>query len=254
VKLELKNVCLSYGGKTVLQEVSLSVDGGITVLLGRNGAGKTSLLRCLTGEKRDFGGEITVDGTDVRRLQPRDRARLVGYLPQELPTPKVTVAELVAFGRSPYLPLTGKLRDADEAAVEKAMELTGVSCLSGRLVDSLSGGERQKAFLAMVLAQETPLVVLDEPTAQLDAAARLELCALLKTLRDRTGRHFLVVMHELPEALVLADRVVVLHEHTMAFDGTPEACLRQNIPQTCFGITLTGNAETGFAVKPGSIA
>ncbi len=250
MRLEFQTVGISYDSKPVLEDVSLCITDGITVLLGRNGAGKTSLLRCLTGEKRDYRGHILLDGTEVRSLQPRDRAKRIGYLPQELPQPGVTVQELVAFGRSPYLPLTGRLTEPDAEAVEKALHLTGMAAFSHRLVDSLSGGERKKAFLAMALAQETPLVVLDEPTAQLDAAARLEFCRLLKKLNAETGRSFLVVMHELPEALVLADCLVVLHERGLAFAGTPQACLQQQIPRRCFGITLTGSTETGFAVKP----
>ena len=164
--------------------------------------------------------------------------------------PRVTVWELVAFGRSPYLSLTGKCTDEDKRAVENALALTGMTAFSDRLVDSLSGGERQKAFLAMALAQETPLLVLDEPTAQLDAAARLEFCALLKTLYAKTGRCFLLVMHELPEALCLADRLAVLHDGTLAFTGTPQAAVEQGIPQSCFGITLTGDPINGYAIKP----
>ena len=250
MKLEFRNVTLSYGGKPALEQVSFTAEAGITVLLGRNGAGKTSLLRCLTGEKRSYAGSILLDGTEVRALRPGERARRIAYLPQELPQPRVTVEELVCFGRSPYLSLTGSLTEADKRAVEIALSLTGMAEFSGRPVDSLSGGERQKAYLAMVLAQETPLVVLDEPTAQLDAAARLELCGLLKLLHAQTGRSFLAVMHELPEALCLADRVAVLHERALAFFGTPEEALAQGIPKACFGITLTGDKQAGYAIKP----
>ena len=225
MNLIFQDLSLSRMGKQLLSQVDLHIPGGITVILGRNGAGKTTLLRCLTGQIRDYSGSILLDGTDVRTLSPREKAKRLAYLPQELPLPRVTVEELAAFGRSPYLPLSGKLSDADARGVETALTLTGMGPFSHRLVDSLSGGERQKAFLAMVLAQETPLVVLDEPTAQLDAAARLELCKLLRTLCSETGRHFLVVMHELPEALQLADRLVVLQDGSPVFTGTPAAFL-----------------------------
>ena len=250
MKLEFQNVTLSYGGRPVLENVTLTVDGGITVLLGRNGAGKSSLLRCLTGEKQDYEGCILLNGARVRTMQPRERARLVGYLPQELPQPRVTVWELVAFGRNPHLPLTGRCTEEDRKAVETALALTDMTAFSNRLVDSLSGGERQKAFLAMALAQETPLLVLDEPTAQLDAAARLAFCKLLKKLCSQTGRSILVVMHELPEALCLADRLAVLQDGLLAFTGTPQEALTQSVPQSCFGITLTGDPINGYAIKP----
>jgi ABC-type cobalamin/Fe3+-siderophores transport system ATPase subunit len=188
--------------------------------------------------------------TPVRALSTGERAKRVGYLPQELPCPRVTVRELVAFGRSPYLPLVGKLTDEDAAAVETALRLVALEGMADRLVDSLSGGERQKAFLAMVLAQETPLVVLDEPTAQLDVAARLAFCDLLKQLNVTTGKVFLVVMHELPEALCLADRLAVLQDGSLTFTGTPQEALTQSVPQSCFGITLTGDPINGYAIKP----
>lgn len=250
MKLEFQNVGIAYGGKPVLERVSFAVEGGITVVLGRNGAGKTSLLRCLTGEKRDFTGSILLGGTEVRAIHPHRRAKLLGYLPQELPQPRVTVEELVAYGRSPYLSLTGKMTEADRNAVETAIALTGMAAFSRRLVDSLSGGERQKAFLAMALAQDTPLLVLDEPTAQLDAVARMEFCRLLQRLNAETGKTFLAVMHELPEALLLADRLAVLHGNGLAFTGTPQEALTQSVPQSCFGITLTGDPINGYAIKP----
>lgn len=250
MNLIFQDLSLSRMGKQLLSQVDLHIPGGITVILGRNGAGKTTLLRCLTGQIRDYSGSILLDGTDVRTLSPREKAKRLAYLPQELPLPHVTVEELAAFGRSPYLPLSGKLSDADARGVETALTLTGMTPFSHRLVDSLSGGERQKAFLAMVLAQETPLVVLDEPTAQLDAAARLELCKLLRTLCSETGRHFLVVMHELADALLLADRLVVLQDGSPVFTGTPSAFLEQDIPRRHFGITLTGSKDTGFAISP----
>lgn len=249
MKLELKNVSAGYGKVAVLEKVSLTREGGITVLLGRNGAGKSTLLGCLTGRK-SYEGSIRLDGREVSSLSPGARARLVAALPQQLPAPRVTVRELVGFGRAPYLPLTGRLSEEDRRAVEAALEAVGMDAFAEQTVDTLSGGQQKKAFLAMVLAQDAPLVVLDEPTAHLDAASRFELLELLRRLCRETGKTFLVVLHELPEALLLADRIAVLAEHSLVFCGTPGECLERKIPQTWFDIQITGTPETGYAVSP----
>lgn len=244
-------VSAAYRGSPVLENVSFfAAAGEMTALLGRNGVGKTTLLRCLGGEKRDYTGKILLDGENVRDLERARLARCLTCLPQNLPVPHVTVAELVSFGRAPYLPLLGKLRAEDREKVNWALENVGMTVHSGAFVDALSGGQRKKAFLAMSLAQDTPVVVLDEPTAHLDTASRFEILELIDGLCGKMGKTFLVVMHDLPEVLRYAHRAVVLHEGQVAFDGTPRDCLASGIPERCFGITLTGDKENGFAVKP----
>lgn len=249
MKLEFCKLSAGYGATMVLSDVTFAAEGGITVLLGRNGAGKSTLLKCLAGQTA-YAGEILLDGRQTGQLSHGERARLMASLPQELPAPRVTVEELVGFGRAPWLPFSGKLSPADAEAVKTALKAVGLENCGEQLVDTLSGGQRKKAFLAMVLAQETPLVVLDEPTAHLDAASRFELLGLLKQLHRDTGKTFLVVMHELPEALLLADRIAVLAEGTVAFYGTPEQCLQERIGETYFDIRITGSRETGYGVLP----
>ena len=251
MKLEFQNISTAYGKKAVLKDISFTVESGsITAILGRNGAGKTTLLRCLTGQKLPESGAVLLDGQNAARLTPGQRSRMVAFLPQELPAPGVSVWELAALGRAPRLGLSGKLQAGDTDAVNAALEAVGMERFAHRPVNSLSGGERKKAFLAMILAQDTPLVVLDEPTAHLDAAGRFELLALLEQLRRETGKSFLVVMHELPEALRFAHRVAVLREGTLAFEGTPEEFLAQNIGAQCFGVRLEGDPQTGCRVLP----
>ena len=165
------------------------------------------------------------------------RAGRLACLPQVLPRPHVTVKELVAFGRTPYLPMTGTLSPEDLERVEWAISVTGLLPFERAFVDELSGGERKKAFFAMTLAQDTPVVVLDEPTAHLDAVSRFEFLNLLEQLCRETGKTFLAVMHELPEVLRYADHIVVLHDRQVAFSGMsfcrnpgilfPDPCCRQ---------------------------
>ena len=249
--LEFQNVSTAYGKKAVLENVSFTVESGsITALLGRNGVGKTTLLRCLTGQKKPQSGVVLLDGRNTAQLTPQARSRMVAFLPQELPAPGVTVWELVAYGRTSRQGLLGRLRLEDENAIAGALAAVGMEDFAQRRVDSLSGGERKKAFLAMILAQDTPLVVLDEPTAHLDAAGRFEFLALLERLRRETGKSFLVVMHELPEALRFSQRVAVLSEGRLAFDGTPEEFVAQGVAERCFGIGLAGDPVSGYTQQP----
>lgn len=244
-------VCAGYKKKKVLENVSFVVpQGQITALVGRNGAGKSTLIRCLLGEKTDHSGSIALDGVHTKSMTNRQRAKQIACLPQDLPRPRVTVKELVSFGRAPYTPITGKLSFRDAELVEKAISDAGIEHLQNAFVDTLSGGERKKAFFAMILAQDTPVVVLDEPTAHLDMVSRFAFLELVEKICRAQNKTFLVVMHDLPDVLRFADNVVVLHENRIVFTGAVEDVLRQKIPETCFGITLTGNRETGFAATP----
>ena len=251
MKLTVSHVCAAYRRKSVLEDISFSVESGsITALTGRNGAGKSTLISCLLGEKRDYGGEILLDGQDVRRISGGDLARMAACLPQNLPRPRVTVRELVCFGRTPYTPLTGKLSPQDTEIIHWALHAVGMEDSADAFVDTLSGGERKKAFFAMTLAQDTPLIILDEPTAHLDAVSRFAFLELVDAMRRQTGKTFLLVMHDLPDVLRCADRIVTLRDRTVVFDGTPEECLAAKIPQTCFGVQIHGDHAHGYAVMP----
>lgn len=251
MRLKFENVSVSYGKRRILQEVSFDVESGsITALIGRNGAGKSTLVSCLTGEKRDYGGGIMIGEQNVRDLELTERALKIACLPQNLPRPHVTVRELVSFGRTPYTPLTGKLSGEDKEKIAWALESVGMTEFADSFVDTLSGGERKKAFFAMTLAQDTPVAVLDEPTAHLDVVNRFEFMALLDHMRRETGKTFLVVMHELTEVLRCADRIVAIGERKVDFDGTPEECLAAGVPEKCFGIRITGDKDNGYAVRP----
>jgi len=251
VKLEFSHISASYRKKHVLQDVSFSLEeGSITALIGRNGAGKSTLISCLTGEKTDYVGVILLNGQDVKSMDIQTRARLISCLPQNLPKPHVTVRELVTFGRTPYLPLTGKLSANDKTIVDRALEVTNMTAFADAFVDTLSGGERRRAFLAMTFAQDTPLIVLDEPTAHLDANSRFELMALIDNMRMTMGKTFLIVMHDLPEVLRCADQIAVLHDKQLTFFGNADECLTQQIPQNYFNVRIHGSKQDGYAVVP----
>lgn len=246
-----EHVSVRLGGKQVLRDVSFSAEPGkLTALIGRNGAGKSTLLSCLTGQTRRYGGQIRIDGTDIAQLSGRQRARLCAVMPQVLPKPVVPVRELAAFGRTPYTGLDGRLSETDREAVCRAMQAVGLTELAERNVAELSGGERRRAFFAMTLAQDTPVVALDEPTAHLDLCTRFSLLDSIQAMKRESGKAFLVILHELPEVLRCADRIVTLHQGQVVFDGSAEECLRQQIPQRYFRVAISGSAGQGFAARP----
>lgn len=249
--LTVEHLWASYGSRRVLEDVSFAADAGaVTVVVGRNGAGKSTLAACAMGEKRDYRGRVAVGGQDVRGLTGPQRARLLACLPQSVPRPHVTVRELAAFGRAPHASFGGRLSPSDWQAADRAVASVGLADMADAYVDRLSGGERKKAFFAMTLAQDTPVVLLDEPTAHLDVVSRFAFMDLLARLKEETGRTFLVVMHELPEMLRCADRIVVLHDRRAVFQGDAAACLAQEIPQRVFGVSVSGDRSRGYAVVP----
>ena len=231
--LELFDVSVPLGGKMLLDGVSFRLrPGALTALVGRNGSGKSTLLACVNG-RRSYRGRISLKGRDLRKLPARERAKQLALLPQDLPAPHITGRELVAFGREPYLDLTGKLRETDLEAVEKALEKACALELADRYVDTLSGGERQRVYLAMILAQETALALLDEPTAHMDQAWEASFLELLTKLKGE-GKTFLVVLHDLNTAVRYADDLIVLEEGKVLFAGSREDCLREEILENAF--------------------
>lgn len=195
----------------------------------------------------------TVDANKtVCTVSPEDVTRVkgLGCLWDKRTEDKFNVRVITVNGKLTGKKLAAVSEAADREAVARALDAVGMMGLSGAFADTLSGGELKKAFFAMTLAQDTPVVVLDEPTAHLDAASRFGFLSLLQKMRQETGKTFLVVMHELPEVLQCADRIVTLHERTVAFDGSPAQFLTARIPETCFGVRVAGNKEAGFSVRP----
>ncbi len=232
--LTFSNISVTRGGKAVLTHVTLGLPPGkITVLLGKNGTGKSTLLGCVNGTV-PYQGRILLGDTDIATLSPRLRARQIGMLPQLLPDTMLTVADLVALGRTPHTGGFGHLSDADRTRVAEAMDLAGVGAFAHRSVGTLSGGEKQRAYLAMLLAQDTPLLCLDEPGTYLDTDARRELYGLLAALAGE--KTILVVMHDLSEAAALGDYAAVLREGEMAFFGMMEECVESHILENSFGV------------------
>jgi len=245
--LKIENVSVTLGGKRILEDVSFALrPNRITALVGRNGSGKSTLLACVNQQLR-YRGIITGGGRDLATLSPKERAKFVAILPQTLPAPSVTVEEMVAFGRTPYLDFTGRLTQADRTAVRSAMADAQVEALAGRRADTLSGGERQRVALAMILAQDTPIALLDEPTAHMDLGYGEAFLGQLRQLRAQKKKTVLVILHDLAMAVRFADDILVLDEGKLRFAGPVSQCLQETVLEDTFGLKRHTVMENGEA-------
>ena len=227
--VELKHLSAGYGEKTVLHDISLTFPAGtVTAIIGPNGCGKSTLLKAIAGLLSPTSGEILVE---------EPRSQNVAYLPQSRRLPEMTAGRLVLHGRFPWLGWPRRYRAEDYAIAKKAMERLGVAEFADTPLSELSGGTRQKCYLAMALAQDAPTILLDEPTSFLDIAHQLLLLELCRELA-REGRAVVLVLHDLPLALQYADRVAVLDAGRLLSLGTPEEIMSTDILQTTFGVRV----------------
>ena len=236
--IELKGLTVGYGGKTVLRDVSLDFPAGqVTVLLGPNGCGKSTLMKTALGLLPRQGGEILYDGVDLERLTTRQVARKAAYLAQSREIPSITVRRMVLHGRFPYLGYPRRYRAEDYTAAAEALEWAGAAEQADRPVQELSGGQRQKVYLAMALAQDTETVFMDEPTTYLDVRHQLEVMAVSRRLADM-GRAVVLVLHDLSRALRDADQLAVLADGTLRQVGTPEEVFTGGELDRAFGVAV----------------
>ncbi len=225
--LSVRNVSAGYSSKSVLHAVSLEVARGQFVgLIGPNGCGKTTLLRVASGILRPTSGEVLVAGESIRRIARRTLAKTMACLHQDLSLDlPFTVREVATMGRWPHLSRLGWERGEDHQAVEHAMALADVSHLGDRPITEISGGERQRAFIAMCLAQQPQVLLLDEPTAHLDIAHQLSLLDLIRGLNREAGMTVLAVFHDLNLASEYCERLVMLAHGAVDAEGAPDAVL-----------------------------
>ena len=233
--LAVENISVELGGREVLSEVSLTADRGELVgLVGPNGAGKTTLLDSVRGGSQPSGGTITVEGHSVAALSARETARLVATVPQETQLSfTFSVQEAVAMGRNPHISRFGTADETDRKRVAEAIAHTELSEFIDRPVTDLSGGERQRVLLARALAQETPLLLLDEPTANLDINHAVTTLDLVRSVVD-DGTAAVAAIHDLNLAARYCDRLVVLASGEVVAAGTPESVLTEEILEAAF--------------------
>ena len=233
--IEVKDLCAGYNGKAVLKHLSATFpEGRVTAVLGPNGCGKTTLLKALCGIL-PAQGQIQLDGADLTGLSPRDRAKRMAYLSQNRTVPDLTVDYLVLCGRYPHAGY--RYTKADEEAARSAMEAVGILDLADRPLTQLSGGQRQKAYVAMALAQDTPVILLDEPTTYLDIGHQLQLLRQLQALAG-AGKTVVAVLHDLPAALGHADHILLMDGGEAIVQGTPEEIFTSGMLSKVFGVSV----------------
>ncbi|MBO9171054.1 ABC transporter ATP-binding protein [Rhizobium sp. L245/93] len=236
-RLRAEAVTLRYRELTVARELSVTIpDNAFTVIVGPNACGKSTLLRALSRLLRPTQGEIILDGASIGSLPARDVARRLGLLPQNSIAPDgITVEDLVSRGRYPHQSIFRQWSAADQQAVASAMSATGVADLATRLVDELSGGQRQRVWLAMVLAQQTPILLLDEPTTFLDITHQIDLLDLLAEI-NADGRTVVAVLHDLNHACRYATRLIAMRDGAIVAEGTPAAIVTEQLIESVFGL------------------
>ena len=235
--IELRDATLGYGATTVSSGLTLEVPpGSVTMIVGPNGCGKSTALRALARLVRPSEGAVVLDGADIRSLSARQLARRLGLLSQQASAPDgIRVAELVARGRYPHQGALRRWSADDEAAVAEAMRLTGVSELSELPVDRLSGGQRQRVWIAMALAQETPLLLLDEPTTFLDLAHQLDVLELCRELAA-AGRTVVAVVHDLSQACRYATHLIAMRDGAVVAAGPPAEVVTPELVREVFDV------------------
>ncbi|MGN0052062.1 MAG: ABC transporter ATP-binding protein [Prevotella sp.] len=226
--IELKDLTIGYTGKKqqttiIASDINATIESGqLTCLLGHNGVGKSTLLKTLTAFLPKLSGQIVIDGKDIESYTEKQLARKIGVvLTERTSVQDMTVADLVALGRSPYTGFWGRLDDEDKEMVVRAMRLAGIENLSHRYVDTLSDGERQRAMIAKALAQDTPLICLDEPTSFLDFQSKVEMLRLLRRLSNDNGKTIFLSTHDVELALQMADSLWLMEQDHKLNIGTP---------------------------------
>jgi iron complex transport system ATP-binding protein len=237
-RLVARDVTLGYGDMPVVLDLTTELpDGQTTVIVGANACGKSTLLRGMARLLRPSNGVILLDGQAIATLPSRQVARTLGLLPQSPVTPEgVSVVDLVGRGRHPHQGAFRRWCREDEAAVAQALELTDTLDLADRLVDELSGGQRQRVWIAMALAQQTDLLLLDEPTTYLDVAHQVEVLDLLADLNEARGTTIVMVLHDLNLAARYADHLVAMREGRIVAAGPPREVITEDCVRDVFGM------------------
>lgn len=247
-QLEAEGITVGYGGPAILHEISLAIPSAkITALIGPNGCGKSTLLRALGRQQPLSAGAVRFNGDSIHDLSARQFARHVAFLPQQPVTPEgVTVREVIAYGRYPYTGAFASLNARDHEAIEQAASKAGVEELLDNPATELSGGQRQRVWVAMTVAQETPILLLDEPTTYLDPAHQISILDLVRDL-NKAGRTIVMVVHDMTHAARFADHIVAMRDGQVVATGDTDTVMSAALIAEVFGMECltVQDPETG---------
>lgn len=236
--LECKSLSFSYDCEPTLTNLDIVIpDRRITALVGANGSGKSTILKSLARLLQPLQGVVLLDGKDIHKMGSKEVARNISTLPQKPEAPDgLRVEELVAYGRFAWQKPFSLLSSADKAKISSALELTGMSDLAQRSLSTLSGGQRQRAWIAMALAQDSDIMLLDEPTTFLDLAHQLEVLTLLKKLNVEHGKTIVMVLHDLNQATLFSDHMIVVVNGNIFQSGPPSAVMTDDMLSHAFNV------------------
>ncbi|MFE5398165.1 ABC transporter ATP-binding protein [Streptomyces sp. NPDC056568] len=248
-RLSAENVTLAYDQRVIAEKLSVEIpDNSFTVIVGPNACGKSTLLRALSRMLKPSEGRVLLDGNVIQSMPAKQVARTLGLLPQSSIAPDgITVGDLVGRGRYPHQGILRQWSTEDERVVQESMAQTGISELAERYVDELSGGQRQRVWIAMALAQQTPLLLLDEPTTYLDIQHQIDVLDLCAELHEEQGRTLVAVLHDLNHAARYATHLIALRGGEIIAEGAPKDIVTAELVERVFGLRcqVIDDPETG---------
>jgi len=253
--MEIKNVTFSYDNVTNrLKSVSSEIEiGKITTIIGPNGCGKSTLLSVMSRNHAPSSGEVILDGKAISEYKPKEFARKLAVVHQQNEAPAdITVEKLISFGRMPYKNIFSPQTDEDREAIERALVCTNLQSKRDKPIYALSGGERQRVWIAMTLAQNTPMIFLDEPTTYLDIYYQLEILELVKELNEVYGLTIVMVLHDINQAIRYSDHIIVMKDGEIVTKGNPNDVITEEMVKAIYGVDVVvkQDEDTGLYMVP----